>query len=542
MKSTKKRMIFSMLSMALCAVMLIGTTFAWFTDSVTSGINRINAGNLDVELYHSNGVANDEAVTAQTSLFGVDLWEPGVIAYENFKVANVGDLALKYNLKMSIGGYNTVKNTDYNLTQVLKVAIVDGGFSGDRAAASALSFDATLDEFVQGGSLLAGEDSSFGVVIYWQPNDNDIDNLYNLNNGKESSDGSALWVDLGIDLVATQLSYESDSFDNLYDESAVLPAQRISAVVSDLSQPLVIKNGSASAEIPAGALDGQATSNDEIALIVEPVGKTENSATYDISLMNITQDQPIESTSSVVKVTIKADKNLVDVKAYHNGVAMAKATTGADQTYNYDPATGILTIYTSTFSPFKITFVTNKPAFNCEDVDAPTVNVYHFGASIPDNLYDIMNADDARVLNKAVKYSATEEEKANIENSPFKDYQVDYVISFNKDVKCDSLALAGNYGDWGWIGFDIPSFLGGNVISDGKLVAGSQIRLLSTVGINDYTYKTVCKDVVDFTCGAADLDGSNAGTTMTIQLRIYETDGGVETGAYIVVDTLNYTF
>ena len=47
-KATKKALFMSMLSMLLCVAMLIGSTFAWFTDSVTSGRNKITAGNLDV--------------------------------------------------------------------------------------------------------------------------------------------------------------------------------------------------------------------------------------------------------------------------------------------------------------------------------------------------------------------------------------------------------------------------------------------------------------------------------------------------------------
>ena len=75
--------------MVLCVAMLVGTTFAWFTDRVTSGANQIVAGNLAVELYH--GANLDETVNGATDLFpnvdGSDItWEPGVIAYENFRV------------------------------------------------------------------------------------------------------------------------------------------------------------------------------------------------------------------------------------------------------------------------------------------------------------------------------------------------------------------------------------------------------------------------------------------------------------------------
>ena len=50
-KSTMLRsLLMSGLSVLLCVSMLMGSTFAWFTDTVESGINTIVAGNLDVEL------------------------------------------------------------------------------------------------------------------------------------------------------------------------------------------------------------------------------------------------------------------------------------------------------------------------------------------------------------------------------------------------------------------------------------------------------------------------------------------------------------
>ena len=49
-KTTRRALVLSVLSLLLCCSMLVGTTFAWFTDSVTSGKNKIVAGNLDIEL------------------------------------------------------------------------------------------------------------------------------------------------------------------------------------------------------------------------------------------------------------------------------------------------------------------------------------------------------------------------------------------------------------------------------------------------------------------------------------------------------------
>ena len=243
-KSTKRALMSSILAMLVCVAMLIGSTFAWFTDSVTSGRNQIVAGNLDVELYHGDDLT--DKVDGATNLFTQEdgtaiQWEPGVIAYENFKVENVGSLALKYQLTMNIAGYNTVKDTELSLVDVLKVAILDESFSGDRTAAQALTFDSTLSDFVKNGVLLSGASDTYAVVIYWEPGANDND--YNLNNGKESSDGEPLYVDLGVSLVATQTPYEADSFNDQYDKDAKYPVVDAESLKTTLVDGGVINLG-----------------------------------------------------------------------------------------------------------------------------------------------------------------------------------------------------------------------------------------------------------------------------------------------------------
>jgi len=91
-KVTRRALTMSIISLILCCAMLVGTTFAWFTDEVVTGMNTIEAGNLDIEL-----LANGTKVDSNTKLFDdVTLWEPGVVVYENLQIANVGSLALKY--------------------------------------------------------------------------------------------------------------------------------------------------------------------------------------------------------------------------------------------------------------------------------------------------------------------------------------------------------------------------------------------------------------------------------------------------------------
>lgn len=144
------------------------------------------------------------------------------MVYENFTVKNVGSLALKYRLTVNVGDFNTVKDTDKSLKDVLKVAVLDEAFTDDRSAAQALTFDKTVADFEKDGNLAADEagqaGNTYAIVIYWEPSANDND--YNLNNGKESSDGEPLFIDLGVNLFATQDTVESDSFGKDYDKNA----------------------------------------------------------------------------------------------------------------------------------------------------------------------------------------------------------------------------------------------------------------------------------------------------------------------------------
>lgn len=219
-KSAKRSLLFSVLSLLLCCTMLAGTTFAWFTDSVTSGNNKIVAGNLDVELYHSNKTVTDDKVTATTALFQQTLWEPGVAVFENLKVANEGTLALKYQLMINFT--NAVKTPEgKTLADVLKVGVVEGGVdvAGTRdAVVGAVKTWEPLATFVLEEALEANASDTYGIVIWWEPSD--VDNDFNMNNENKNI---VLTIDLGVSLIATQVDAESDAFGKDYDASTTLP-------------------------------------------------------------------------------------------------------------------------------------------------------------------------------------------------------------------------------------------------------------------------------------------------------------------------------
>ena len=242
--TTKRALLMSVLSMFLCFTMLIGTTFAWFTDEVESGVNTIVAGNLDVELY--NGLDDTAAQVEDTTVLfdGIKLWEPGAVVYENLTVANKGTLALKYALSVQIAKVQG----SVNLADVLKVAVVEGITTTDRAEVLNMASGKWQDfeSFVETGKLYPDgyvdpngatgpfdQTKTYGIVIWWEPSDKDND--YNMKEGAEQ-----LKLTIGVNLFATQLEGEIDSFGDDYDEGApiVTPPADVPAtggmVVNDL--------------------------------------------------------------------------------------------------------------------------------------------------------------------------------------------------------------------------------------------------------------------------------------------------------------------
>ena len=131
-KTTKRALLSSVMAIVLCLAMLIGTTFAWFTDSASTAVNKIQSGTLDVALEMSTDGTNWETAEGKTLTFKTAdnraadqiLWEPGC-TYElpQLRVVNNGNLALKY--KIHITGING----DAKLNEVIDWTINDAAIN-----------------------------------------------------------------------------------------------------------------------------------------------------------------------------------------------------------------------------------------------------------------------------------------------------------------------------------------------------------------------------------------------------------------------------
>lgn len=216
---TKQALFISALSLFLSFAMLLGTTYAWFTDTVSSSNNIIISGNLDVEMYWADGteaVPTDVAGWNDAStgaIFNNDKWEPGYAVVRHIKIANVGNLALKYKVNILANGEVS------DLADVIDVYYVDPAIQiADRTALTDANKLGTLTEVLAGldesgnGALKGGEADTITIALKMRETA-----------GNEYQNKS-IGAEFSIRLIATQLSYESDGFDDQYDKDAEYPS------------------------------------------------------------------------------------------------------------------------------------------------------------------------------------------------------------------------------------------------------------------------------------------------------------------------------
>ena len=243
-KSTKRALVSSALAILMCVAMLIGTTFAWFTDTASTAVNKIQAGNLDIELSYKNNSTGGEFKKADknTSVFNDEaLWEPGYVEYVVLKIRNAGSLALKYKLGINIAsevGSTNVYNNAFNLSDYIRFAVLnDDQSSLDRDALVAAAADSKLikEGYTAENNMTAGADKVVTLVI-WMPT-----TVGNEANYKEGA--TAPSIDLGISVVAAQYTHESDSVDNQYDVDASYPVTTTDELIAALQSKEAIVLG-----------------------------------------------------------------------------------------------------------------------------------------------------------------------------------------------------------------------------------------------------------------------------------------------------------
>ena len=228
--TTKRSLLASVFALVLCVAMLVGSTFAWFTDTASTGVNKIVSGNLKVDIIGANSDSHIEklnftkAAITDAEAGAEILWEPGCrYLTEGFRIANKGNLALKWKAQVNTG--TTAANEgNFDLLDVIDFYLVT-------KAADGTETETALDVFT--GNLKKTETSD----VYY---------IKGVMQTTAGNDYQGLTLDgISITVVATQDTVENDSFNNQYDKDAEYPilvttGDQLQATVNNATAPVNI--------------------------------------------------------------------------------------------------------------------------------------------------------------------------------------------------------------------------------------------------------------------------------------------------------------
>ena len=361
-KSTKRALITSALAILMCVAMLIGTTFAWFTDTASTGVNKIQAGNLNIELQMKDNDGNWVNAEGKTLPFLVNgkipaegtqiLWEPGcTYTLPELRIVNNGNLALKY--KVVVSGIQGSARLNKVIDWTMKLDDADFIMGSEHSLAAKNNDTVDFDTFTISGTM-----------------DKNAGNEYQ----NESIDG------ISINVYATQDTVENDSFGNTYDKDADGTPQFdtwydnvATTVTVAATGDTVVKDRETAPTIQTTVPAGSTTANK--LTLIKSKGETPanitvvtgtKALTAEVKLIDQDGNKVNAKSGKFFTVSMELGKNLNVVNFYHNEMALTKVAdvnslTANDQ-YFYDAATGYVTFTTDDFSPF--TAIISDSAFN----------------------------------------------------------------------------------------------------------------------------------------------------------------------------------
>ena len=224
-KSKKTALLMSFTSLLICFAMLVGSTFAWFTDTASTGVNKIVSGNLKVDIIGANSDSHIETLnftkagTTDDDATQEILWEPGCrYLTEGFRIANKGNLALKWK------------------AQVNKDSITDGKVEGSTIAKDGMSLLNVIDFYVV-TKAADGTETEVAIEDFIGNLGKDAKSeVYYIKGVMQTTAGND-YQDLTLEgititVYATQDTVENDSFDNQYDRFAAYAPSGKSYIVT----------------------------------------------------------------------------------------------------------------------------------------------------------------------------------------------------------------------------------------------------------------------------------------------------------------------
>lgn len=572
LKHTKKALLSSIIALVLCFAMLLGTTYAWFTDSATSSGNKIQAGTLDVELYLWTDANNKVAISeSEKPIFGAQgealvdpiMWEPNATQTVYLSIKNKGNLDLKYKVALDVknptDGKDLYEVMEYAITPDATYGQLDNTPWGSGVGVTTGINNAMIGtNVVNDVALTAGNEHFFALSIHM---DHEAGNSY--------IGGSVIF---DIKVLAGQLASEKDSTgSNKYDVLASYPGTGFvnasfgTAVNGKkaLEEAVEVQitgehaNGENGYKVGSAVLpEGVAFDEDAEGVTVNitktnydaniNVGIGNEKASFDVSVEGISEDNTVPVKVSL-KIPVGLDPETVALYHYNNPIAST-----------YNPNTGYVIFESTTFSPFTVVYdaesVFVPPVVPDEGADEFVAKVTYesqhvntniaWGSSLVTPDYSI---DPNPQLEAAFKFACPDYDAASPELKAvidaYKYWYCDFFVSLDRDLGENQIFLGGNYGSFGWLGFHN---------GDITLEAGSEIALLSSVTVNPWTYDDIANYVGEFICGVGDVNDALNGATFTVKLRLVNPDkvdtsdegwwANLSEDAYIDVNVVTHTF
>lgn len=394
--STLKSLISALVILALCFTMFVGTTFAWFTDSVTSSNNIIKSGTLDVGMYWLEGDEDPASTTwndASTgAIFNNDLWEPGYVEAKHVKIANEGTLAFRYALHIVPNGTVDI------LADVIDVYYIEGATQITRDMLAAATPVGTLRDIINeadgavhgillpAGATVTVPDEEVGEVtatIAFKMQESAGNDYQN----------KSIGTDFSVQLLATQYIFEEDSFDKEYDKEAMLPSVETSTIEGGES----IEAGNVTVTLPSDASEAEYTLKvDSQQEEKDADGKTTYSLNIDLLKDGVKAPSGVE-----YDVDINLGKNVFINTLIHNGDPITD--------YTYNPTNNVVSFKTTSFSPFEVVYT--------------------------DPIIKVSNVEELQTTLNEIKTSAKQQIPGELGN---KSYREEVIIVLEDDIVIDS--------------------------------------------------------------------------------------------------------
>ena len=368
MKATRRSIFSSIVALLLCISMFLGTTFAWFTDTVTSTGNIIQSGNLDAEMHWSDTLLDATSLDWKNAdgvpVFTYDKWEPGYTEVKYIRVSNKGNLNFKWQLTIEAEGKVT------SLADVIDVYYVNPVTSAITSL-DGLTPEGTVSEVLAGktantGSLTPGSTAILAIAFH-------MDELA----GNEYQNMSLCEAGFALKLLVTQDVGEFDSFDDQYDAGAEWPYSSIKySITQTIEDKIDASTGALTEDISIGSTEDEqyaeipsdvklADGATNLTLKIEsvetpnkdvPVATGESAKSVDVHIEGISEDNTVPVTVTLKKL-FDTGLNTTSVKLYHveNGTPVAMTLVDNPVNHNefsYDPATGDVVMTVATFSEY----------------------------------------------------------------------------------------------------------------------------------------------------------------------------------------------